>query len=428
YLQAPQMLYYPHVANNATWETEIGIINQSGTEASGALVFYADQENNGAFIDGEILWMLPVSLAPHGRYSFHCWDLPLGPMVTDSTGYIVYTGDGSLENTAGYEKFYTHNSATRVAVPAVEKPSEGDIYVSHIASNDRWWTGISLVNTTTANKDLIIDFDNRSSREVSLAPGEHRAFSVQGLFGSKQEDIGSAVISNASGIIGLELFGSPGGASANYLSGVLLKDALESKLYYPHIDTGDNWWTGIVACDPLLANEELLVTPYTENGSPLAPVTISLNAEQYKMRGNPGDLGFPAETAWFTVEAASGITGFELFGTNDTNRLGGYTGVGISGKQGSFAKIEDNGWTGIAFVNAEEEPAQVTLTAYNDAGESLATTELSLGGYAKQVDVAPNLFQNDISGATYIDYSSDREIVGFQLNSSGIMLDALSGL
>jgi len=46
------------------------------------------------------------------------------------------------------------------------------------------------------------------------------------------------------------------------------------------------------------------------------------------------------------------------------------------------------------------------------------------------VDLAENLFTQDISAATSISYSSDREVVGFQLNGSsgGMMLDALPAL
>jgi hypothetical protein len=59
----------------------------------------------------------------------------------------------------------------------------------------------------------------------------------------------------------------------------------------------------------------------------------------------------------------------------------------------------------------------------------VATQGISLGGYAKVVDLPGNLFTQDIGDATYITYSSDRELVGFQLNGSsdGMLLDGLPG-
>ena len=52
------------------------------------------------------------------------------------------------------------------------------------------------------------------------------------------------MITNASGIIGLELFGG-----SNQLDGILLTDKTASALYYPHV-AGSEWWTGIVAYNP----------------------------------------------------------------------------------------------------------------------------------------------------------------------------------
>ena len=125
------------------------------------------------------------------------------------------------------------------------------------------------------------------------------------------------------------------------------------------------------------------------------------------------------------------FTGFELFGTTDGQQLAAYAGGGGTGaKTGIFAKIEKNGWTGIAFVNTEAGAASVTLTAYNDNGTVVATQVLTVGGHAKVVNLAEVIFSQDISGATYIAYSSDRNVVGFQLNGSsdGTMLDGLPGL
>ena len=138
----------------------------------------------------------------------------------------------------------------------------------------------------------------------------------------------------------------------------------------------------------------------------------------------------PSETAWFDIAAASPITGFGLFGTTDGNQLAGYTGVGIIHKDGVFAKLEKDGWTGIAFVNIEDSAASVTLSAYAASGAVVATEVMNVGGNGKVVGLAEDIFTQDISTATYIGYSSDREVVGFQLNGStdGMMLDGLPAL
>ena len=55
---------------------------------------------------------------------------------------------------------------------------------------------------------------------------------------------------------------------------------------------------------------------------------------------------------------------------------------------------------------------------------------MNLPANAKVVDLAENLFSQDISAATCISFSSDQEVVGFQINGStdGMMLDGLPAL
>ena len=68
--------------------------------------------------------------------------------------------------------------------------------------------------------------------------------------------------------------------------------------------------------------------------------------------------------------------------------------------------------------------------AYSDSGTVVATQTLSVGGYAKVVNNPESIFLQNIGSATYIACSSDRNVVGFQLNGSTdwTMLDRLPGL
>ncbi len=282
------------------------------------------------------------------------------------------------------------------------------------------------MNTTSATKELTITFNNGQTVPYTLNANEHKAFTIASLFNNQpQPDIQSAVITNASGVIGLELFGSNGGG--NQLDGILLTDDTASTIYYPHVASDNIWWTGIVAYNPSDSACTITITPYSAQGTLLSPTTLSI-AGKGKYIGLVSDLGLPAQTAWFKIDSTQPLTGFELFGTFDGNQLAAYAGSGA--KTGVFAKIEKNGWTGIAFVNTEASAASVTLTAYNDNGTAVATQVLPVGGYAKVVNMAETIFSQDISSATYIAYSSDRNVVGFQLNgtSDGTMLDGLPAL
>ena len=213
------------------------------------------------------------------------------------------------------------------------------------------------------------------------------------------------------------------------MDGILLTGKTASTIYYPHV-AGDGWWTGIVAYNPLGATSALTITPYSAQGLPLPSLTHSL-AGQEKYIGTPATLGLPAETAWFRIDSSLPLTGFELFGTIDNQQLAAYAaGGGAGAKAGVFAKIEKPGSTSITFVNTEDGAASVTLTAYRDDGTAVAVSTLAVGGHAKEVRLAEALFAQDIGSATYIAYTSDRNVVGLQLNASadGMMLDGLPAL
>jgi hypothetical protein len=408
-------LYYPHIDSGSGWETEIGIINNAAATLTGVLYGYDD---TGAEIE-----TLPISLAPGGRT-----EITVGASFTNASDItnMKLAGDTFC---SGYEKFYEVGNY-RVAIPAISAVNTGNLYIPHIASGDGWWTGVALLNTNSTPTTLTFTFSDGSIFPLTLAAGEHWAGTIQGSFsGINASVVESAVISNASGVIGLELFGSQVG-SGNSLSGVLLSNQTATSLYYPHIASDSTWWTGLVAYNPNSTSADLTITPYDIEGKALGSIPISIAAGE-KYIGIARDLNFPSGTAWFKVDSTLPVTGFELFGTRDTKQLAGYSTVNINTAQGVFAKLDKEGWTGIAFVNSSNSAATVTLTAKDNTGNIIAASPLSLPPYAKQVKSAEDFFPfDDITTASYIHFSSDQDVVGFQLNGSadGMMLDGLPGL
>jgi hypothetical protein len=409
-------LYFPHVDTSLPWQTEIAVINTGDQTVTGTL--------RGLSNDGQLVETKAVTLAARSRRQ-----IMVANEFTNhiNIGYIIF--ETSAATVQGYTKLY-QAGIYRAATPAVKVVNTGEIYVSHIDSSAQWWTGVTLVNTTAATKNLTITFNNGVSVPYTLNANQRRVFTIGSLLNDPlQPGIQSAVIANAGGVIGLELFGSNAGMGGSQLEGILLTDKTASTIYYPHIDS-NGWWTGIVAYNPSQSACTITITPYSASGTLLATSTIPI-AGREKYVGVVSLLGLPAQTAWFRVDATSPITGFELFGTASGNQLAAYSeSGGIGGKSGVFAKIEKSGWTGIAFVNTEESAASVTLTAYTDNGTVVATRVLPVGGHAKVVDLVEAIFTQDIGNATYIAFTSDRNVVGFQLNgtSDGTMLDALPGL
>lgn len=412
----PDLLYFPHIAVTSEWETEICIINTNDNVLNGIVKAYNDA---GYCLPEDII----LSLPPDSRKELNIRNEFAKP---GKISYIIFMPDNP--GASGYTKFFIPGRY-RVALPAVSQVNSGDIYIPHIASSHEWWTGIGIINTTSSSKDMVIEFDNKETVNISLEPGEHKAFTIKSLFDdTSRADINSAIIRNAEGIVGLELFGSSANTGNNYLGGILLNNDTETTIYYPHIANDETWWTGIVTYNPSDFPCNLVITPYSADGKAYKSQFQTIQANG-KYIGLIEDLNFPGGTAWFKVEASNGIIGFELFGNRDGTKLAGFTGIGVKSSHGSFIKIEQDGWTGIAFVNTENRPVKVNLTAYDDSGNPVGINEIELGPNEKFVDFAENMFTRDISAATYISYSSQGNLFGFQLNSSSdnMMLDALPG-
>ncbi|MBE0556568.1 MAG: hypothetical protein IH628_04980, partial [Proteobacteria bacterium] len=312
------VLYFPHVDTTANqWQTEICVINPSTTETvQGTL-----QRYSGA---GTVVASMPLSVGPNTRVQI---DVGTGLASASSTGYVVFQNTSG--SPVGYTKF-TQVGGDRVALPAVDGASTGNIYITHIAWVP-WWTGISLVNTTTETKALTIRFNNGMTRAINLLPKAQYVNTIGALFDNLiYTAIESAVIENAAGIVGLELFGN-----GSQLGGVPLNSKTVSTLYYPHVDsTPGQWWTGIVAYNPSASTTaQFTVNSYNMNGSLLGSTPQSLApGEKFIGVSTAPELNLPAGTAWFSLQSQIPLVGFELFGNFADNNLAGYSTVGLEGK------------------------------------------------------------------------------------------------
>ncbi len=405
-------LYFPHVASDGVWDTDICLVNPGNSEVAVKLYAFDD--------DGISLGSaLDVTLPAHGRY-----ELIVSVAFTQAKSIKYMTAVSQSAELVGYLKFYVNNKY-RVALPAVYANNYGVMYVPHVASDSSWWTGLGLVNTTINAKTVNISFSDGQQTSVVIPAYGHKAFTVRSLFGGQpQPQINSAIIESGTGIVGLQLFGS-----GDQLSGCKLQSSTAGSLYFPHLVNDSKWWTGIAAYNTGGDNVTVEIFPYSADGTILGYSKMMMNSRE-KYIGLVSALNLPPGTAWFRMQASAGLTGLELFGTSDKKELAGYSCVNIDKISGVFPKFNQDGWTGIAFVNTSPSSTTVVLKAYRDDGVLISTANISLGGHCKVVKYAPDFYDDDISGANYLSFSSSTPIVGFQLNGSidETMLDALPGM
>ena len=414
FLSGLSRLVYPHIDATGSWATEVCAINNSGSVVSGTFnAFDAAGKRIGS--------PHPVTLAAHGRSTLY-----LKSIYTWSASikYITLVHDGG-DGVVGYTKFTTPGQY-RAALPASPAAAAGDLYVSHIASDPTWWTGIGLVNLTGLTKNLTLRFNTGVTKTVTLPPHGQTAFLMRDLFGgAAQPALASAVIEDAVGMVGLELFGQ-----GNQLGGIRLSNETATTLFFPHIHSDAEWWTGLAAYNPHVTATNLTITPYSAAGGELTSQSIPVGAKG-KYVGLVESLSLPAGTAWIKVTASQPVTGVELFGTNDEKLLAGFTALNLTRTSGVFPKIDTAGWTGIALVNTTGSAVTVTLKAYRDNGTVVATASLPLAGFAKTLGYVEDLFSgSNISAATSMGFTASGPVAGFQLNGSadGWLLDGLPGM
>lgn len=406
-------LYYPHVDSSGGWETEIALINTGNAQLQGTLYAYNSS--------GNVVETKSISLPANGRKS-----IIVGTEFTNysSISHIKFAASSSTCN--GYEKFY-QSGTVRAAIPAVSNINSDDLYVTHIDSSTDWWTAIALLNTTNIAKTVTFTFSDNSQHSLTLGANEHWAGTVGTSFpGLNTSDTTSAIISGTQGVIALELFG---GNLTDRASAILLSSKASTVLHYPHIASDQDWWTGIVAYNPSTTATTATLNAYGSSGTLLNSQSITIGPKE-RFISAVSTLSLNTETAWIKIESAKPIAGLQLVGGTNEQYVAANSVVGNATSEGIFPKLEDDGWTGIAFVNTASSSALISLTAINDNGDIIATSTATLAAHEKIVSIANSLFLSDISSATYIKYSSNRNLVGFQLNGSsdGMFLDCLPGL
>lgn len=411
-------LYFPHVQADESWESEIGIINNDSVNTlSGQLIAY---DNDGSQVGSSITIALPAM----GRK-----ELLVGETFTDpdSIAYLVYQSNSHAVK--GYTRIYVNDTAAAAfaAVPASDVPS-GDIYIPHMTSNtDDWTTTLGLLNTASTDATLQIAFNTGDIKSIDIKAGEHKAVLVKDLFdGTVPESLRAGVIQGAAGIVGVEIF-----KWDNLMAATLLKSKLASHMVFPHVPNDDQWVTGLAAYNLSAYTAVVTLIPYSADGAVLEPKALTIGPWNTMVKLT-STIGISEDAAWIDMLSTSEVSGLSLFANLVESNYAGFETIGNTGTSGIFPRVEHSGSdVGIALINTEYETATVTLKAYDNDGEMLAETEISLAGHAKLLNTSDVIFgTTDITGATYFTYSSDKVLSGVQvtLSEDQQMGDALPGL
>lgn len=408
-----ERLWFPVVANNAVWETGIGLINAGESALSVTL--------QGVAASGEIL---PEARLERFLLPGAAWEVSVGEAFPQPGGIGSMRAESGGPGLIGYTLLREIATGERAAIPAVPPATEA-LELPHIASGEFWRTGVALRNTTDFPQNLTIRFSTGDSAPLEFGPRESRTFWVRDLFGDgPRPDLERALLSEAEGFTGLALFKSMTGGGNAYLSGIALREPGFAGRVVPHVTGGTVWWTGLAFSHALPIPGVVELEPWAGGGSPLSRLGFPVLPGRTRV-GTETGLALPPGTAWLRLAADAPVSAFAAYGRVDGPGMGGLVPPASPALRGVLAipgglssPSAGNGWTGLVFLNAQTIPASVRVSARNADGGEISARRLELPASQRWVGLLPALFP-DISPAAAASVQFEANIPIYTLGITG---------
>ena len=205
-----------------------------------------------------------------------------------------------------------------------------------------------------------------------------------------------------------------------------------TRLIFPHIAYSKTlYWTGLIIGNPNSETANIKIRFMGEDGSviqtqqttiPSLNRIVMLFAHENTSRP-PLPEEIPDGTAWLDVYSDIPLTGFELFGGNDTTKADYMEGIRATCEpfeKGAAPYIieSSNRWTGIAIVNSLSIPVSATLTLLSPSGDILETKTLEFDPFEKKVGLLRNIFSRENiaqQGSLIIEASEKGSLTGIMV-------------
>ncbi len=191
-------IFFPHIATEDGWETEVAVINPTAEAITGTMISYNESGRPvGRTVD--------ISLAAHGRYQAEIGSQFANPQDID---YIVFTS--STFGIQGYTKFYLKKTGIRASIMA-SGPRTTGLFTK---IDHQGWTGIAFVNTAasaTANITLTAYSDSGEKIAVEtmqVVSGAKVVKTVRDIFTDSVTNASYVSYTSDYGVVGFFLNGS----------------------------------------------------------------------------------------------------------------------------------------------------------------------------------------------------------------------------
>lgn len=425
-------LYFPEMRIDQGFDSQLGVVNQTGENAS--------LEAIGYDAEGNIVAEVPFELMPRGRAHFTSEDL-----FGDDANEVAWVQVDSTHNITGYTRTEGRDSEEVYAVSGNNKLSS-EVYVPHIAAlTNQWFTRASVINGSDLSVAAKIDTPDQDG-DLTLNKGfAQDSFEFIDRFGGTlNEDSEWAVFeeqNNDANLAGVEVFGTFDGSRV--AAGLALADArkdnpnftfIANNLYFTHIASNQDFYTGIALVNIGNFEQGIVITAFGPGGTlvgskerTMAPFQKIVEVADVFLEG----LGDSQSVDWVLVEADEDVVGFELFGTFNTETLAGLEASTALSTELCYPFIDENLAVGhgISVLNVGEQPNNVELSLYNNQGEVVATYTTQLMPFQKLTNTLTGFFgvlDDDVIPG-WLGVKAEEPIAGFELfiNPGGQQMGAL---
>jgi hypothetical protein len=189
----------------------------------------------------------------------------------------------------------------------------------------------------------------------------------------------------------------------------LLSKPLQYKICLPHVVGYSPWKTEIALLNTVPGGVGVngMLHAYKATGeNPLESIALEIPPGGRREINVGTAYQHPEEIDYLVFHSDSGfLAGYTRFETAG-NRVSLPATTGST--EGWFPKMEQDGWTGLAFVNIGNSQAQVKLTAHDENGLAVEEQTLPVQPGVKVVGLMDQLFHGDISRARCFSFSSDQ--------------------
>lgn len=230
-------------------------------------------------------------------------------------GYCHWGKDGS----GGAESLYSINRFGRM------------FYVPHIATTEAWATGVTLINLSDSQNDIVFRLLNGSigvDTSITLDPFEKQSLLVTDLFPAVDENSlnQSALLVISRGDITGYFAYKTGSSSANYA--LMTINNAENDVMIPHVASDECWWTGLALFNPWNWEKTVELMPFKPDGTPMGEELRTLQISKYSKKTillrNLFRTSIMDQIGWVKLSTSGdGVMGLFLYGDGAVNVLSG---------------------------------------------------------------------------------------------------------